>query len=248
MEMGNIKDNSYILQVGDAEKIFANGSAPGLFYGYETNGVISDQSQAESLGLSYQGNSFNAGDIRFTDRDGNKVIDESDRVVIGDPTPDFYGSVTSVMTYKMVSFEAVGTFVQGNDVYNQPRRQMESMSGFENQSSVVLRRWQVDGQKSDIPKASYGDPMGNARFSDRWIEDGSYFRLSRLSVVVDISQWLKSTHKASVYVSGLNLFTITNYLGYDPEFSYNHTMAWEGIDYGKFPQYGSVVLGLKIEL
>lgn len=248
MEMSGVEDGSFIMDVANGQKIFSNGEAPGLFYGYETDGVIESTSRAESLALTYQGVPLEAGDMLFVDRNQNGEIDEDDRMAIGDPTPDFYGSITNTLTYKKLSFEAVGTFVQGNDVYNYPRRVLESMSGFENQSTAVLRRWQTDGQVTDIPKATFGDPMQNARFSDRWIEDGSYFRLSRLTLSLDISQWLNISEKATIYASGLNLFTITDYLGFDPEFSYSHSMAWDGVDYGKVPQYSTVMVGFKIEL
>jgi TonB-linked SusC/RagA family outer membrane protein len=248
MKMDGFQGGEFVLDVAGGQKIFADDAAPGLFYGYKTNGVIASQAEADALGLTSNGAAFEAGDMKFSDLNGDKIINEDDRMVIGDPTPDFYGSVTSTMKYKRVSFEAVASFVEGVDVYNQPRRIMESMSGLENQSTVVERRWQVDGQVTDIPKASYGDPMGNARFSDRWIEDGSYVRLSRVSLSLDISQWIKSSNKASIYVSGLNLFTLTDYLGPDPEFSYGHSMLWNGIDYGKFPHYGTIMAGLKIEL
>jgi len=248
MELGGLDEGSFVMEVGDAEKIFANGQAPGLFYGYKSEGVIKSSTEADALNLTYKGNRLEAGDIHFMDKDNNNVINEDDKVVIGDPTPDFYGSITNTLKYKWLTLDAVATFVQGNDVYNWQRRKLESMSGFENQSVVVNRRWQADGQDTDIPRAVYGDPMGNSRFSDRWIEDGSYFRLSRVTLSFDIAHWMKKMDYFEVYVSGLNLLTVTNYLGYDPEFSYGNGMMWEGIDYGKFPQYASVLVGLKIKL
>lgn len=248
MEMTELTNEDMIIDVAGGQKIFANDMAPGLFYGYQSEGVIPTQSEADALGLTYQGQPFMAGDVKFADRNGDKIINEEDRMVIGDPTPDFYGTLTTSLQYKQLKLEAVGSFVEGNDVYNQPRRLMESMSGFENQSTAILRRWQTNGQQTDMPRAAFGDPLGNARFSDRWIEDGSYFRLSRVTLSLDISKWLKASNTASVYVSGTNLLTVTDYLGFDPEFSYNHNMTWEGVDYGKFPQYKTVMVGFKVEL
>jgi len=248
MELNGLDEGSFVMQMGDAEKIFANGQAPGLFYGYKSEGVIRTKAEADALSLTHEGNRFEAGDIHFADKDNNKIINSDDKVVIGDPTPDFYGSITNTFKYKFLSLEAVASFVQGNDVYNWQRRQLEGMSGFENQSVVVKRRWQVEGQDTDIPRAVYGDPMENSRFSDRWIEDGSYFRLSRVTLNVNIAHWMKKMDYFDVYVSGMNLLTVTKYLGYDPEFSYGNGMMWDGIDYGKFPQYASVLLGLKIKL
>ena len=248
MKVDGLSEGSFVLPVADAEKIYANGMAPGLFYGYKTDGVIKSKDEADALNLTYQGNKFEAGDMKFADQDGNKIINDDDKVVIGDPTPDFYGSITNMFKYKWVSLEAVASFVQGNDVYNWQRRVLESMSGFENQSTAVNRRWQLDGQDTNIPRAVYGDPMGNSRFSDRWIEDGSYFRLNRVTLTFDVAHWIKKLNYFDVYVSGLNLLTATKYLGYDPEFSYGNNMIWDGVDYGKFPQYASVLVGIKIKL
>ncbi len=100
-----------------------------------------------------------------------------------------------------------------------------------------------------MPKASWGDPMGNNRFSDRWIEDGSYLRLRALNLTYNVP--LKATaafKNIAVSVTGNNLFTATKYLGYDPEFSASQSPLAQGIDTGLDPLFKSVILGVRLGL
>ena len=114
------------------------------------------------------------------------------------------------------------------------RRQTESMSTFYNQSTAVLNRWQVEGQTTDMPRAAYGDPSGNNIFSDRWIEDASYFKLRALTLAFHFdNKMLKFCQSGTIYVTGENLFTLTDYLGSDPEFNYSYSESMRGFDYAK---------------
>jgi hypothetical protein len=211
--------------------------------------VIASDAEASALYLSNSdGTPFKAGDIQFKDHFEDGIIDDKDKVIIGNTNPDFYGSWVNRIGYKQFSLLVDISFVYGNQLYNHTRRIMESMDGFENQSSATQRRWQIDGQETDMPTAAWGDPIGNSRFSDRWIEDGSFVRLKRVTLTVNLDKWLKWFNNSEVYVSGINLLTFDNYLGYDPEFAYGSSILWEGLDYGKFPQNRSIVLGLKFGL
>lgn len=238
-----------VYDFGAGQKIFSNGEPAGAFYGYEVMGVIASDAEADELNLSHSnGSRFKAGDIRFRDQDDNGVIDDADKVNIGNPAPDFFGSWVNRIRFGQFSLLTDISFVAGNEIYNHTRRELESMSGFENQSTATLRRWQIDGQDTDMPAAVWGDPMGNSRFSDRWIEDGSYIRLKRITLVIHLNKWLKSSSNSELYITGINLVTLDRYLGYDPEFAYGSSILWEGIDYCKFPQNRSVMIGVKFRL
>jgi hypothetical protein len=223
-----------------------------LFYGYVVNGVFSTGTEAAAAGLqkkNFDGSysSFGAGDIRFSDLNGDKIIDDNDRQVIGNPTPDFYGGFTTRLSWKRIELNALFTFSKGNHVFNYLRYRLESVSGVENQLISTINRWRTDGQITNMPKADYGDPMGNSRFSNRWIEDGSYFRLRSISVQYSFP--LKGTgvvKSASVYLAGNNLLTFTKYMGYDPEFSASQSVFAQGIDTGLDPQYRSLTLGIRM--
>jgi hypothetical protein len=97
-----------------------------------------------------------------------------------------------------------------------------------------------------MPKATYGDPMGNSRFSSRWIEDGSYLRLRSLSIAYALPIKEGFVNNATIYLAGNNLLTFTKYLGYDPEFSASPSPLAQGIDTGLDPQFRSATLGIKM--
>jgi hypothetical protein len=144
--------------------------------------------------------------------------------------------------------EPLFTYSYGNDIYNYQRSQLESGSDLSNQSTSMLSRWRTDNQNTSQPKATYGDPMGNARFSDRWIEDGSYLRLKTLSLTYRIPIDTKFINGMDVWVAANNLWTMTNYLGVDPECSAGSSVLTQGIDAGLVPQTRSYFIGVKINL
>jgi hypothetical protein len=98
------------------------------------------------------------------------------------------------------------------------------------------------------PRASFGDPTGNTSFSDRWIEDGSYVRLKQLTLNYTLPQVAGLYKGITLYVTGTNLLTFTDYSGYDPDFLYSNNPFYMGIDYGKMPQPKSFIVGLKLNL
>jgi TonB-linked SusC/RagA family outer membrane protein len=229
------------------------GKSANQFYGHRTNGVYTSDAEASAVGLSIRNNAgtlvpFTGGDVRFVDQNGDKVIDDADRTVIGNPNPYLFGSFSSTISYKNWSLDALITFVANNDVYNYTRAQLESGSTYYNQTEVLNNRWRGNGQVTNTPKASFGDPMGNARFSDRWIEDGSYLRLRTVNVSYNVPLKTKAFKYAKVYATANNVFTLTNYLGYDPEFSASGSIFTRGVDTTLEPQFRSFQLGFRVGL
>ena len=233
--------------------ITTTGKVANLFYGYKTNGVYSSDADAVKDGLSKQMPNgtivpFAGGDVRFVDMNGDKIIDDKDRQVIGDPNPDFAGSIVNKLTWKRFTLHLLFTFSKGNDIYNYTRRQLESESGPANQLQSMLNRWRANGQVTSVPKAIWGDTMGNSSFSDRWIEDGSYLRLRHAAISFDVPMKPGFIKYAVVYVSGNNLATFTKYKGYDPEFSATGSIFGQGVDLPVEPLYKSAEIGLRIGL
>ena len=229
------------------------GQPVGVFYGYKTEGVFTTQAQADNAAL-YQVNErgqrmyFAAGDMHFADLDGNHVIDEADRTVIGDPNPDIYGNIYTRLAWKQWTLNATMNYSLGNDIYNYQRALLEGGSQFYNQTTAMNSRWTTEGQQTDIPRVSYGDPMGNARFSDRWIEDGSYLRLANVTLAYELP--IQSTYLQGITVwgSAQNLFTLTRYLGGDPDCALSGSVLAQGIDRGLLARGRSFSLGIKINL
>ena len=229
------------------------GTAAGVFYGYKTLGVYATQAEAEADGyylVNGQGQRefFGAGDMHFVDKNQDGIIDEQDRFVIGDPNPDVYGNIYTRLNWKNWALSAVMRYSLGNDVYNYERSLLEGGSRFYNQTTAMLSHWTTENQKTDIPRISYGDPMGNARFSDRWIEDGSYLRLSNVTLSYTIP--INSTYLQGITLWGgaYNLFTLTRYLGSDPDCGVSGSVLLQGIDRGLLANSRSFALGLKVNL
>jgi len=229
------------------------GQTANLFYGYKTAGVYSSDAEAIASGLKNRLDNgtvtnFRGGDEKFVDTNGDGFIDANDRQVIGNPNPKLTGGLNTMLSYKRFSMDALFTFSLGNDIYNYTRRILSSENGYQNQLLKVDNRWRAQGQVTDVPRAEYGDPQGNSRFSDRWIESGSYLRLRTLSVYYNVPVTAKGIKSVKLYLTGNNILTLTNYLGYDPEFSAGGNIFGQGTDTGLEPQFRTVQIGVRLGL
>ena len=122
------------------------------------------------------------------------------------------------------------------------------MKNFDNQIQAVLNRWKTEGDMTDIPRAAYGDPMGNARFSDRWIEDGSYLRLKSVTLSYQMPFKSDIIRSCTIFASGDNLATLTGYKGLDPEFALGQSPLYNGIDATFVPFSRTLSVGVKLDL
>jgi hypothetical protein bacD2_14770 len=186
--------------------------------------------------------------MHFADLVADGVIDEKDKTVIGDPNPDIFGNFGTSLHYKNWTLNAFFSYSLGNDIYNYQRAVLEGGSTYYNQTTAVLNRWTSEGQVTEIPRAELGDPMGNSRFSDRWIEDGSYLKLKTLSLSYRIPFNYTFLQGITVWAAANNVFTCTKYLGSDPELSISSSAVGQGIDRGLLGRGRSFVLGVKINL
>lgn len=229
------------------------GRPVGVFYGYQTEGVYSTTEEANQDGFYIKADNgvrtyFQGGDVKFVDQNDDKEINSKDMVYLGDPNPDFYGRLFSTLNFKNFTLSATLAYSVGGDIYNYNRMLLESGSRFHNQTLNMTNRWTYEGQETDVPKIVYEDPMGNARFSDRWIEDGSYLRLKNVTLSYKLPVSNSYIQGITVWGAANNLFTLTNYLGADPEFSMSTNILTQGIDRGLLPQSPNFSLGVKINL
>lgn len=247
---------------GQDNVLTAVGYAAGSFYGWQTNGILISDEMASQAGngdyLKYPTGlaetpyrNFQAGDVRFVDQNGDGVIDDADKVVIGNPNPDIYGNIYTNLTYKNLRLDVNFKYSLGNDIYNYQRSVLEGLNTTYNQTTAAVNRWTFDGQQTDMPKACYqesADWRNNERMSDRWIEDGSYLKLKNVRLTYTVpytSSWLQGL---KVWAEGNDLFTLTKYLGTDPEMSCNNNALYQGIDTGLVPNGRSFNIGLSINL
>ncbi|WP_317196727.1 SusC/RagA family TonB-linked outer membrane protein [Hymenobacter piscis] len=189
------------------------GEPIGVFWGVEYAGV--DPANGDAL---YYLNTTNPdGSInRGTTNDYSAAAEAK----LGDPNPDFTGGLTNTFTFKGFELSILNQFVKGNDIYN-IGGVFQSVNGdyFDNQTLDQLERWQNPGDITDVPQARLYEGNGTAP-SSRWISDGSFFRFKNVTLGYTLpNNLLKPTgiRSARVYVTAQNLFTITNYDGYDPE-------------------------------
>lgn len=253
-EITEIKGNKLVYSVPGGEKVNQEGNPANSFYGFVYQGVYSTHEEAAEANLrNDRGIAYGAGDAIYEDLSGpdgvpDGFINEYDKTIIGSPDPDYFGGLTNAFTYKRWTLSATLQYVAGNDVFNYVRYRNEEMTGLSNQSTHVLDRWQYEGQVTDVPRAVWEDPTGNSDFSTRWIEDGSFFRVKNISLVYRVPARFLVFKNAEFYFSVNNIFTITSYLGYDPEFAYSQSQFYQGIDYGLTPHARQFIAGIKIGL
>lgn len=236
------------------------GQPVNMFYGYKTaptstgTYVYSTSEEAAADGLyilaenGIDRNYFGAGDVKFQDKDGNKEINSADMQVIGDPNPDIYGNIFTSLSWKRLRLDVNFNYSLGNDAYNYQRAQLEGGNRFMNQTVAMVNRWSYEGQVTDMPKAEWNDPMGNARFSDRWIEDASYLRLKSITLSYELPINNTFLHGLTFWGQANNVFTVSKYLGLDPEFSMSNSVLEQGIDRGLLANSRNFMIGIKINL
>lgn len=242
-------DQTLLTLSDDATIITKVGENPYSFYGYQTAGVFSTTSEANAANLKNKnGIAYEAGDVHFVDQNNDNVINDDDKVILGSATPKYYGSIFNRFEYKGFALDVTFVYSIGNDAYNAVRRITESSSDFSNQSEAVNRRWTMEGQVTDMPRANWADVVGNNTFSDRWIEDASYLKLRDITLSYSFNKPLwKFFRSGTIYVTGQNLWCVTNYLGMDPEFSYSYNDYMQGVDYAKATMPKTVKIGVNLK-
>ena len=225
------------------------GESPYQFYGYQADGVYSTQAEADAANLSNRtGRRYNAGDVRFVDQNGDNRIDDKDRILLGSAAPSYFGGFYTQLKYKGFALSAEFSYSKDNIAYNAVRQQLEAVSTTNNQSIAAVNRWTVEGQKTDMPKATWKDPVGNSYFSSRWMEDASYLRMKNVTLSYTFSKTLWNFFRSgTIYVTGENLLTFTDYLGMDPEFSYSYAENMQGFDNAKLMQPKTVKMGVNLK-
>ncbi len=210
------------------------GKPLGTLYGYIFGGVDPTT-----------GNAF------YIDKNGNSTFspNEDDRTIIGDANPDFYYGFTNTINYNNFSLSVFLQGSQGNDMLNATRIETEGMADYKNQSITVLNRWRKPGDITTIPRASFGSSH-NSRVSTRFIEDASYLRFKAITLSYNLSDNIVNKlgiASFKIYATGENMFTITNYSGFDPEVNaYGGSNTIRGIDFGTYPQTRNLIFGLNI--
>lgn len=193
------------------------------------------------------------GDFRFVDVDGDGVLDvNKDRAIVGNYMPDFTYGFNGTLAYKGLDFAVAFQGVYGNEILNLNRRYLDNMEGNVNGTVASLNRWQSATNIGDgfTNRANRKQTGYNARTSTWHLEDGSYLRLQNITVGYTLpSNWTKKLYieKCRIYFSANNLYTWTNYSGYNPEVSLRNSNALTpGEDYGTYPLARTFMIGLNL--
>jgi len=235
-----------IMNILDWTKI-SEGQPIGVIYGYKTDGVLQlDEDPAEQA--FFPSKIIRHGDRKYVDKNKDGVITSEDYYELGNANPDFSFGFNNHFSYKGIALDVYFQGDMGNELVNFNKFQLESFDGYQNNSKVALERWTEDNPTNDYPRAN-ASPHGNF-ISDVIVEDGSYVRLKQLMLSYTLpNRWYSSIgiNNILVSLSGTNLFTFTNYSGYDPEVSiFGGSVFGKGADYGAYPMARTLMMSLNL--
>lgn len=220
------------------------------FCGYQTDGIFQNMDEVNAH-TNANGELLQPkaapGDIRFKDLDGNGVIDDADRTMLGKGMPDWTFGLNLGFEWKGLDFNILLQGQAGCEIFNVTRR---TDLYYINLPKSILNRWTGEGSTNEYPRFMFDSPNENYRVSDMWIEDGSFLRARNVQLGYTLPQkWTTKVgiSRLRVFVMAENLFTLTNYTGCDPEVIGGNGFGTEaGIDRGVYPQSRTYSVGLNL--
>ena len=259
-------DGSNVQAVGDANgfkwgnhSVCMEGEAVGSFYGFVTDGIIQNESELAAYLQAVPKDDYRnesnvtVGDYRFKDLNGDKVINDQDRRVLGNGFPALNYGITVGATYKDWDFSMAINGVLGQEILSYSAMRLSTMFASDDQTTVnVLKESYAaafrDG-KGTLPRLSLLDLNANRRVSDAWVKDGDFFRISNLQVGYTLPKEISkklSIQKARVYLGVQNLLLLSGYKKYgDPEVGQG-SVLYTGLDTGRYPMPRTFMAGLNV--
>ncbi|WP_428667341.1 SusC/RagA family TonB-linked outer membrane protein [Runella sp.] len=221
------------------------GSPLGNYYGRVMDGIFQNQAEIDASAQK----TAKPGDIRYKDLNGDGVINDNDRDIIGNSNPKYFGGFNNTFTYKGFDFNIFVQGNYGNQILNYGSFDLLNLTGGNNQSARVLDRWTPTNPSTTIPRANSAG--GSRILSSFQVEDGSYLRFKNISLGYNLPKGVLSRlalSSAKIYVTAQNWITITKYTGYDPEVNrYGSSSLSQGLDYGAYPSAKTVLVGLNLK-
>ncbi len=264
LSLGGLDDILSTSERSVQSHITKEGYPIGSFYGYDVIGIMSELDYQNALKdkaiytangntfpegyvlkgpavASYSLDDLSYGNAIYRDVNEDGVITVDDKTVIGDAYPDFTGGFSTSLAYKGFDLSANFTYSVGAEVINFQDYYLFNMEGSSNQYAIVNDRYISDENygKNNVPIATRMSVSNtNMKLSSYYVEDASYFRFSNVTLGYSLPEnFLKKikVDACRIYVSGDNLFTLTNYRGYNPEVSYKSSNLLPGFDWGCYP-------------
>lgn len=217
------------------------GKALNSYYGFVQEGIYQNAQEVADHLSGTSNPPQQPGDIKFRDLNGDGRINDSDRDFIGNPNPKLSYGINMGFNYNAFDFNILFQGVSGVDRYNDLKKIIDFDTRPFNYTDRVLDSWDGEGSSNTIPRVSFSD-NGSSRVSDIFVEDASYLRLKNVELGYNLNlQKSLRIDNLRLYVSGQNIFTITDYSGLDPE-------STALIDYGTYPQSLTLMFGVNVSL
>jgi hypothetical protein len=225
----------------------------GAIYGYVEDGFYDNEAEvrADKAYTNASETVVNAkiGEIKYRDYNNDGVIDSKDERIIGDTNPKYTYSFTNNFSWKnlIASFYFQG--ISGNDIFNGNLMEY-AVQGYQNiPTSIYNSRWTAENPEiAKWPKATSGY-LRSMLISNRYVEDGSYFRLKNVNIGYTFKKPIKQIQDINVYCSATNLFTITKYSWLDPDVNaFGGDASRRGVDIYSYPSNRTFSIGLKLTL
>lgn len=237
-----INNDTYKLKIGNWA-VIREGEPMGSFYGLVSDGIWQTAEAETAAKYGAQ-----PGDFKYVDQNNDGKINSLDCGIIGHALPDFTWGFTNTFSFKNFTLDIFLQGSQGNQILNSNRFELESGNGLSNASIKLLDRWTPTNPSNTYPRANRNADY--LHMSDRYLEDGSYLRVKTVTLSYELpDKAVKAIRLSRVkfYVTAQNLFTVTNYSGFDPEvgsFGLDNTRL--GYDFGSYPSVKTYILGASI--
>jgi len=251
---GIIHGSTNSLYVNAPEFFRASAGQPiGYFWGYKTAGIFQNEAEVQAYKSNGKVLEPNAspGDLKYVDTNGDGKITADDKVNIGDPNPHHIFGFSVACNYKGFDLSVSANGVAGNKIAQAYRG---GGARFDNWTTDILNRWHGEGTSNTMPRLTL-DNKNWSDFSDIYVQDGSYLRISNITIGYDIAKniKLKNLSQFRLYVAAQNLFTFTKYTGLDPEVGHSESDATgvysfgQGVDNGSYPRPRTYLVGVNVK-
>ncbi len=224
-----------------------NGHAIGYYWGFKTAGIFQNQQEIDdwiAAGNGVLQSDVKPGDVKYYDIDHNGKIDDNDKVDLGNGIPDFTFGFNLGFDYKGLDFNMQWSGACGQQIVQTYRNHANSQANY---TKEILNRWTGEGTSNTIPRVTTTNI--NWQFSDLYVHDGDYLRLSNVTLGYDFARIiaLKAIKQLRLYVQAQNLLTFTKYNGMDPEIGYGPSGWVSGVDYGYYPRPRTFLIGVNVK-
>ena len=225
----------------------SNGEPIGYFWGYKTAGIFQNQQEINNWIAAGNGvlqDDVKPGDVKYYDINHDGVIDEHDKVNLGNGMPDFTYGFSLGFDWKGFDFSLQANGQAGNKIVQSLRNHASVKANY---TTAILGRWTGEGTSNTLPRVT--NTNVNWQFSDLFIQDGDFLRISNITLGYDFSKLLhcKYISQCRLYAQVQNAFTFTKYDGMDPEIGYGNSGWVAGIDYGYYPRPRTFLFGVNLK-